>query len=354
MKKIIMTGGGTAGHVNPNLALMPKLKKLNYEIKYIGSKNGIEKEIIGKTNIPYFSISSGKLRRYFDLKNFSDPFKVGIGFFQALHILRKEKPSLVFSKGGFVSVPVVAAASFLKIPVLAHESDITPGLANKIAGKFADKLLVTFPDTLRYVGEKGIFVGSPIREELFKGDALKAKEAAGFIEDRPVILVMGGSIGSVAINNSLRAILPRLLQEFNVIHLCGKNNLDPTLEALKGYKQYEYVTKEMKDILNAADLIVSRAGSNSIFEFVALKKPNLLIPLPLASSRGDQILNAESFKGKGYSMVLNEEEISDENLLKAINTLYLHRETYVEAMEKSKLGNASELIVELIEKYSKK
>lgn len=353
MKKIIMTGGGTAGHVNPNLALMPKLKKLDYEIKYIGSKNGIEKEIIGKTSIPYFSISSGKLRRYFDLKNFSDPFKVGIGFFQALRILSKEKPNIVFSKGGFVSVPVVAAASFLKIPVLAHESDITPGLANKIAGKFADKLLVTFPDTLKYVGEKGIFVGSPIREELFKGDALKAKKEAGFAEDKPVILVMGGSIGSVAINNSLRAILRTLLHDFNVIHLCGKDNLDPTLENLAGYKQYEYVTKEMKDILNAADLIVSRAGANSIFEFVALKKPNLLIPLPLASSRGDQILNAESFKSKGYSMVLNEEEVNDESLLKAIETLYQNRGTYIEAMENSKLGNASDKIIELIEKYSK-
>ena len=353
MKKIIMTGGGTAGHVNPNLALMPKLKKLNYEIKYIGSNNGIEKEIIGKTSIPYFSISSGKLRRYFDLKNFSDPFKVGIGFFQALRILSREKPNIVFSKGGFVSVPVVAAASFLKIPVLAHESDITPGLANKIAGKFADKLLVTFPDTLKYVGEKGIFVGSPIREELFKGDALKAKKEAGFTVDKPVILVMGGSIGSVAINNSLRAILTTLLHDFNIIHLCGKNNLDPTLDSLPGYKQYEYVTKEMKDILNAADLIVSRAGSNSIFEFVALKKPNLLIPLPLASSRGDQILNAESFKGKGYSMVLNEEEVRDDSLLEAIKTLYQNREAYIEAMEKSNLGNASDKIVELIEKYSR-
>lgn len=353
MKKIIMTGGGTAGHVNPNLALMPKLKKLNYEIKYIGSNNGIEKEIIGKTGIPYFSISSGKLRRYFDLKNFSDPFKVGIGFFQALRILSREKPNIVFSKGGFVSVPVVAAASFLKIPVLAHESDITPGLANKIAGKFADKLLVTFPDTLKYVGEKGIFVGSPIREELFKGDALKAKKEAGFTLDKPVILVMGGSIGSVAINNSLRAILTTLLHDFNIIHLCGKNNLDLTLDSLPGYKQYEYVTKEMKDILNAADLIVSRAGSNSIFEFVALKKPNLLIPLPLASSRGDQILNAESFKGKGYSMVLNEEEVRDDSLLEAIKTLYQNREAYIEAMEKSNLGNASDKIVELIEKYSR-
>lgn len=353
MRKIIMTGGGTAGHVNPNLALMPKLKQLNYDIKYIGSKTGIEREIIGKTKVPYFAISSGKLRRYFDLKNFSDPFKVGLGFFQALNILRKERPNLVFSKGGYVSVPVVAAASFLKIPVLAHESDITPGLANRMAGRFADKLLVTFPDTLKEVGDKGILVGSPIRAELFTGDALKAKKAAGFIQDKPVILVMGGSIGSVKINESLRAILPVLLEQFNVIHLCGKNNLDPQLDALTGYKQYEYLSGEMKDVLNAADLIVSRAGANAIFEFVTLGKPNLLIPLSLSASRGDQIKNAESFQNKGYSMVLEEEKVTDESLQRAISDLYRNREIYIDAMVKANLGNAADKIVELIEKYSK-
>lgn len=347
-----MTGGGTAGHVNPNLALMPKLKQLSYEIKYIGSREGIEKEIIGQTGIPYFAISSGKLRRYFDLKNFSDPFKVGAGFLQSLSILRKEKPDLVFSKGGFVSVPVVAAAKFLKIPVLAHESDMTPGLANRIASRFVDRLLVTFPDTLSKVGEKGILVGSPIREDLFLGDGLKAKKSAGFTHDKPVLLVMGGSIGSVKINEALRKILTELLSEFNIIHLCGKNNMDPDLVEVEGYRQYEYVTGEMKDILHAADIIVSRAGANSIFEFLALKKPNLLIPLSLASSRGDQIENAESFSKNGFSMVLKEDDLTDITLKMSIENLYKDREKFINAMEKSDLGSATDRIIELIEKFA--
>lgn len=353
MKKIIMTGGGTAGHVNPNLALMPKLKQLSYEIKYIGSREGIEKEIIEKVKIPYFPIASGKLRRYFDLKNISDPFKVGAGFFQSLAILRREKPDIVFSKGGFVSVPVVAAARFLKIPVLAHESDLTPGLANRLASRFVDKLLVTFPDTVAKIGEKAMLVGSPIREDLFRGDAELAKKNAGFTEDRPVLLVMGGSIGSVKINTSLRRILPELLQTFNVIHLCGKNNLDERLMNTPGYKQYEYVVDEMKDILNAADLIVSRAGANSIFEFLALRKPNLLIPLSMSSSRGDQIENAASFLKNGYSMVLNEENLNDVTLKMSIERLYEEREEFINAMRQSELGSATDKIIELIEKYAR-
>jgi len=353
MKKIIMTGGGTAGHVNPNLALVPKLRQLSYEIKYIGSKNGIEKEIIGKTKIPYFGISSGKLRRYFDLKNFTDPFKVGAGFLQSLHILRQEKPDIVFSKGGFVSVPVVAAASFLRIPVLAHESDLTPGLANKLASRFVDRLLVTFPDTVSKIGEKAILVGSPIREDLYQGDGERAREAAGFTENKPVLLVMGGSIGSVKINTSLRKILPELLPIFNIIHLCGKNNLDESLKETRGYKQYEYVVEEMKDILAAADLIVSRAGSNSIFEFLALRKPNLLIPLSKGASRGDQIENAQSFYKNGYSMVLVEEELTDVSLRMSILKLHEDREIFISHMEESQLSGATDKIMELIEKYSK-
>ncbi len=353
MKKIIMTGGGTAGHVNPNLALMPKLKQLSYEIKYIGSRDGIEKEIIEKVKTPYFAIASGKLRRYFDLKNFSDPFKVGAGFFQSLAILRREKPDIVFSKGGFVSVPVVAAARFLKIPVLAHESDLTPGLANRLASRFVDRLLVTFPDTLPKIGEKAILVGSPIRDDLFKGDADLAKKNAGFSQEKPVLLVMGGSIGSVKINTSLRRILPDLLKTFNIIHLCGKNNLDESLVSTSGYKQYEYVVDEMKDILNAADIIVSRAGANSIFEFLALKKPNLLIPLSMSSSRGDQIENAESFSKNGYSMVLSEENLNDLSLKVNIERLFEEREEFINAMKLSQLGSATDKIIELIEKYSR-
>lgn len=353
MKKIIMTGGGTAGHVVPNLAVMPHLKQLGYEIKYIGSHKGIERELIEGKKIPYYAISSGKLRRYFDWKNFSDPFRVGAGYFQALWILKKEKPNLVFSKGGFVSVPVVAAARTLKIPVLAHESDLTPGLANKLALRFVDHLLVTFPDTLSKVSGKGILVGSPIREELFKGERQKALELCGFREDKPVLLFMGGSIGSAKINETVWSVLDILLQSYQIIHLCGKNNMNDQYMNKSGYKQFEYVGAEMKDLLAAADFIVARAGSNSIFEFLALRKPHLLIPLSAASSRGDQIENADSFEKQGYSMVLKEENLTKETLLDSLKTLAQNRNQYIDAMDRSTLGNATEKILELIEKYAK-
>lgn len=351
MKKIIMTGGGTAGHVNPNIALMPRLKDKNFEIKYIGSKDGIEKEIIENINIPYYPISSGKLRRYFAIKNFTDPFRVLKGYFDARKILKREKPDILFSKGGFVSVPVVAAASHLKIPVLSHESDITPGLANKIGGKFSDNLLVTFPETLDYVGDKGILVGSPIREELYHGDKVKLREKLDF-DNKPVLLVMGGSIGSVIINKHLRENLKTILKDFNVIHLCGKNNIKESLKYTLGYIQFEYVSDEMKDILALADLIISRSGANSIFEFLALKKPNILIPLS-KGSRGDQVLNAISFKEKGYSFVIEEEKINSKVLLESINYVYKNKEDYIRSMEKSELLKSNENIVKLIVEKSK-
>jgi UDP-N-acetylglucosamine--N-acetylmuramyl-(pentapeptide) pyrophosphoryl-undecaprenol N-acetylglucosamine transferase len=353
LKKIIMTGGGTAGHVNPNLALMPKLRKLQYDIAYIGSKDGIERTIIEKEGIRYHAISSGKLRRYIDLKNITDPFKVVKGVFDALSVLRKEKPSIVFSKGGFVSVPVVIAASILKIPVLSHESDMTPGLANRISMRFCDRLLVTFPETLKHTGEKGILAGSIIREELFQGDRVKAMELTGFTGVKPVILVMGGSIGSVKINQAVRGILQRITGEFDVIHLCGKGNLDSRLDGADGYRQFEYLREEMKDVLAMSDMVVSRAGSNSIFEFLALRKPNLLIPLPLASSRGDQLQNADSFRSKGYSMVLKEEDLTSETLFLSLSELYRKRDTYTSAMSLDKAVNGTDLAVELIEKYSR-
>lgn len=346
MKKIIMTGGGTAGHVNPNIALMPRLRKNNFEIKYIGSKNGIEKEIIENINIDYYSISSGKLRRYFDFKNFTDPFRVVKGYFDARKILKKEKPDIVFSKGGFVSVPVVAAASHLNIPVLSHESDLTPGLANKIAGRFSDNLLVTFPETLNYVGEKGILVGSPIREELYSGDKEFIRKKLSF-DYKPILLVMGGSIGSVIINKCLRESLDTILETFNVIHLCGKGNIDKNMKKLDGYKQFEYVSDEMKDILALSDLIISRSGANSIFEFLALRKPNILIPLG-KGSRGDQILNALSFKESGYSFVIAEDNLNRETLIESISDVYKNRSEYISQMEKSEVLESNAKIIKLI------
>lgn len=347
--KIIMTGGGTAGHVTPNLALVPSLQEEGFEIKYIGSKDGIEKEIITSNNIPYYGISSGKLRRYFDIKNFTDPFKVIKGIHEAREILSKEKPDVIFSKGGFVTVPVVIAASMKKIPVIAHESDITPGLANKLASPFCDKLCVTFRESLQFVkNNKGVLTGSPIRKEILSGSKAKGKEICGFKNDKDIILIMGGSLGSKVINDNIRKNIDNILKDNNIIHICGKGNVDESLKKLDGYKQFEYVSDELKHLMQSADYIISRAGANSIFEFLALKKPTLLIPLSKNASRGDQILNANSFKKEGFSLVMQEEELQEKGILEGIKMLKESKQDLVKNMNESKLNDGVKEIISVI------
>ena len=349
MKKIILTGGGTAGHVTPNLALCPELKKNGFEINYIGSYNGMEKDLVEKSGIPYYGISSGKLRRYFDLKNFTDPFRVMKGYFEARHLIKKLKPDVVFSKGGFVAVPVVMAASHAGIPVISHESDMTPGLANKLSLAFCTKICCNFPETLQYLPEdKAILTGCPIREELLTGDKESGLKLTGFNSSKPVLLVMGGSLGSVKVNQAVRSILPDLLKDYHIVHLCGKGNLDETLTSMPGYVQYEYMSEPLKHLFAMADIIISRAGANAICELLALQKPALLIPLSAAASRGDQILNAKSFKKQGFSDVLEEEDVTPETLYQAVSSLYENRETYIQAMENSNQSNAVLRVVSLI------
>ena len=354
MKKIILTGGGTAGHVTPNLALLPSLRKEEFEIHYIGSYNGIERRLIEDAGIPYDGISSGKLRRYFDIKNFSDPLRVLKGYGQAKRLMKQYRPDIVFSKGGFVSVPVVLAAKHYKIPVIIHESDMTPGLANKICIPAAQKVCCNFPETLNYLPkDKAVLSGSPIREELLTGDRLSGLQYAGLSANRPVILVIGGSLGSVTVNHAVRSILPKLLSQFQVIHICGKGNLDESLIGTSGYVQYEYVDKPLRHLFAAADLIISRAGANSICEILALTKPNILIPLSAAASRGDQILNANSFAKQGFSTVLEEEVLTSDTLYQAVSDTYKKRTAFIEAMEKSTLNNAVETIMNLIRECAK-
>ena len=349
MKTILLTGGGTAGHVTPNLALIPSLKAAGYDIRYIGSYNGMERKLIENADIPYDGISSGKLRRYFDLKNFSDPFRVLKGYAEALKLLKKYKPDVLFSKGGFVAVPVVLAARHYHIPTIIHESDMTPGLANKLCIPSAKWVCCNFPETLKYLpGEKAVLTGSPIREELLQGDRLAGLQYTNLSAAKPIILVIGGSLGSVKVNGAVRSILPKLLEQFQVIHICGKGNLDESLIGTSGYVQYEYVDSPLKHLFAAADLIVSRAGANSICEILALRKPNVLIPLSAAASRGDQILNANSFAKQGYSTVLEEEQVTDSTLFEAIHNTYEIRRTFIENMEKSHLNNAVDTIMKLI------
>ena len=349
VKKIVLTGGGTAGHITPNIALLPELEKAGYEVFYIGSYDGMEKRLMADYHIPYYGIATGKFRRYFDLKNFSDPFRVLKGFSEARKILKELQPDVVFSKGGFVSVPVVRAAASLKIPCVIHESDMTPGLANKLCIPVARKVCCNFPETLKSLpAEKSILTGSPIREELLHGNKEAARKLCGFHSDKPVLMIIGGSLGSAVINQSVREALPKLLDDFQIVHICGKDKIDNLLLKTPGYKQFEYVKDDLKDIFAMADIVVSRAGANAICELLALKKPNLLIPL-VSGSRGDQILNAKSFEAQGFSMVLSEDDITETALTDKVHELFFTRQTYVDNMEKSNQLGAIATITGLIE-----
>lgn len=349
MKKIVLTGGGTAGHVTPNIALLPGLKELGYEIHYIGSYEGIESKLIADFDIPYYGIATGKFRRYLDPKNLTDPFRVIKGYTEARKILKQIQPDIVFSKGGYVSVPVVRAAASLKIPCIIHESDMTPGLANKLCIPVAEKVCCNFPETMQYIPEdKAILTGSPIREELSKGNKIAALDLCGFDANTPVIMVIGGSLGAANVNKAVRDALPELLKDFQVVHICGKDKIDNMLLTTKGYKQFEYVKAELKDIFAMTDVVISRAGANAICELLALKKPNVLIPL-MAGSRGDQILNAKSFESQGYSKVLMEDDITNQLLVDTVHELYFNKRTYIEAMSNSHQQNAIKTILSLIE-----
>ncbi|MBQ7934469.1 MAG: undecaprenyldiphospho-muramoylpentapeptide beta-N-acetylglucosaminyltransferase [Lachnospiraceae bacterium] len=350
MKKIVLTGGGTAGHVTPNIALLPALQEAGYEVYYMGSYDGIEKKLIADFDVPYQGISTGKFRRYLDLKNFTDPFRVIKGYGEAKKYLKELQPDVVFSKGGFVSVPVVRAAAALHIPCILHESDMTPGLANKLCIPVATKVCCNFPETLKYLPEdKAVLTGSPIRKELAQGNKLAGLDMCGFTANKPVLMIIGGSLGAENVNAAVRRILPTLLETFQVVHLCGKGKMDNLLLNTPGYKQFEYLKAELKDIFAMADIVISRAGANAICEILALQKPNLLIPLPATSSRGDQLLNAKSFQDQGFSIVLQEEDITDQLLLEKINELYDHRAEYVETMKNSGQLDSIATIVGLIE-----
>lgn len=349
MKRIVLTGGGTAGHVTPNMALIPKLQAAGFDVHYIGSYEGIERKLIEDMKIPYHGIASGKLRRYFDLKNFSDPFRVLKGCSEAHRLLKALKPDIVFSKGGFVSVPVVLSAKRCGIPCIIHESDMTPGLANKIAIPCATKVCCNFPETIEHLPNgKAVLTGSPIREELFTGNKLDALENLGFTQEKPTLMVIGGSLGSVAINNAIRQNIDALLADFQIIHCCGKDHLDDSLNHRDGYRQFEYVKKELASYLALADVVISRAGANAICELLALRKPNILIPLSAEASRGDQILNAASFEKSGYSKVIQEKDVTDEVLLNAVKEVFDNRKTYIAAMNQSELANPIETIMDLI------
>src|SRR5690625_4872434 len=354
-KRILFTGGGTAGHVIVNLALIPYFKEQGWKLDYIGSKDGIERKLIEQLrDVTYHPISTGKLRRYISIENLKDPFKVIKGTFQAWNIIRKQKPNVVFSKGGFVSVPVVIAAKLRRVPTIIHESDLTPGLANKIASPFAKKILTTFPETVDILANnKATYVGAVIREELYEGDKTRGYNLTGLNTSKPIVLIMGGSSGSQNINQAIRKNLPSLLKRYQIIHICGSNNVDEAISE-QGYVQFEYVSEGLNDIFAITDYVVSRAGANAIFEFLSLRLPMLLIPLPLSASRGDQIVNAKSFEKKGFAHVLQDEEMTDERFLAEIDRLVENEEQLIKNMKTYKSERAKDRVIQIIENESKK
>ena len=353
-KKILLTGGGTAGHVTPNMALIPGLKEMGFDIKYIGSYDGIEKRLIEEMHISYEGISSGKFRRYLSIKNFTDPFRVIKRYGEAKKIIKNYKPDLLFSKGGFVSVPVIFAAKKYKIPIIIHESDMTPGLANKISIPYAQTICYNFPETAEFLSkDKALLTGSPIRQELKQGDKLAGVRMCDFTVNKPIIMVIGGSLGAVAVNEAIRSSLDILLKKYQIVHLCGKGKMDESLNNRTGYKQFEYIKAELKDLFAMSDFVISRAGANAISEIVALRKPSILIPLSAKASRGDQILNAESFRQQGFSEVISEQYLTSELLISTIDFVYNNHQKYIDAIDKAGTTDAVKIILNLISKTVK-
>ena len=345
---IILTGGGSAGHVTPNIALLPRLLERGHRVEYIGSAGGIERRLIVPLGIPFHAVAAGKWRRYFDWCNVIDVFRVARGFAQSLLLLRRLRPDALFSKGGYVAAPVVWAAWILRVPVVIHESDITPGLANKLSAPFAKKVCYCFPETGRYLPpDKRVRAGMPVREELLRGDAVRGRKLLGFATDKPVLLVVGGSLGANALNDAVRGSLRVLLKHFYVAHICGAGNKRGGDSA--GYKQYEYVGAPLKDLLAAATMVVSRAGATMLFELLALRKLHLLVPLGARASRGDQLQNAASFEKRGVCMVLREEDLSEKNLLWSLGRLYTRREDYISRMRQADAGDGARRVARVIE-----
>lgn len=347
MKKIVFTGGGTAGHITPNLAIIEQLK--DYDIYYIGS-SGMEKEIVSKyKNIKFVEIPAVKFIRSLTPKNLLLPFKLIKSINATKKILKEIQPSLIFSKGGFVSIPTCLAGNSLKIPVITHESDLTVGLANKIIAKKAKYLCCSFKETADNFKKNSIFTGSPIREKIFKGNKFNVISKHKTTTNKPIILVTGGSSGAKAINNAIWENINDLCDKYVIIHITGKNNLNSKITH-KNYIQIDF-TNNIEDYFAASDIVISRAGSNTIFELLAIKKPMILIPLPKDQSRGDQLLNAENFNNQGIANILYQENLNKENLLRKITETLLKRSEYINNMKKLDFTCGNDNIIKLIKKY---
>ncbi len=353
MKRVLFTGGGTAGHVTPNLGVIEQLQEEGWTIAYVGSKTGIERELLHESGIEFFAIATGKLRRYISWQNLIDPFRVLLGLFQSIWICLRWSPDVVFSKGGFVAVPVVAAAWLCRIPVIAHESDTSPGLATRLSAPFAVRICVNFEQTLDMLPKgKGQVTGSPVRRSILSGNGERAARELG-LSGKPMLLVFGGSLGASAINRSVRQVLDTLCQRFDVVHVTGPGQIDPGLQQT-GYWQREFIGAGFGDVFAAADLVIARAGANTIYELLVTRTPHILIPLPRAASRGDQIENAVLFEQLEMSRVIFQENLDGDSLLAEVDIAWQKRASQIVAMEQFEVKDSCALIVSLIEEFAKR
>jgi UDP-N-acetylglucosamine--N-acetylmuramyl-(pentapeptide) pyrophosphoryl-undecaprenol N-acetylglucosamine transferase len=353
-RAVLLTGGGTAGHVTPNLALLPGLTARGFTVEYMGDSRGIERRLAEQAGVRFHGISTGKLRRYFSWQNFVDPFRIVLGVLQATWRIARRRPALVFSKGGFVGVPVVIAAWLNRVPVIVHESDLTPGLANRLSFPFARRICLSFAETAdRLPGRDVIYTGTPVRRDLLQGDRAGGVARFGLDPARRTLLVFGGSQGARALNEQVRALLERLPDDLQILHVCGPGNLAPDLEGRSGYRQYEYLAEEFADAFACADVVLSRAGANSLAELIALRKPAIVVPLPTAASRGDQIDNARVFAEKGYGLVLPQSELTTEKLCSEIQAALERADDFVAAMDASESHDPVTRILDLIEELAR-
>ena len=345
MSCVVIAGGGTAGHVVPALPVAEALLERGSAVHFVGSTSGLEERLLAPLGIPYHGIQAGKLRRYFSFENLVDSLRVAVGIVQAWRLLARIRPTVVFSKGGFVSFPVVVGAWLNGIPVVAHESDLTPGLANRLAQRFTTTLCVNFEGT-RAQHARVVVTGTPLRRELLSGDGVRGRQRLGIDAERAVLLAVGGSLGATRLNEVLRAALDQLLLDYDVIHVCGAGKIDASLGALRGYTQREYVSDGWGDIIAAADIVLSRAGANALYEWLVLGKPHLLVPLSRAASRGDQIENAAYAESRGWSLVLAENELNSETLVAGVAKLAALSGEFRHRMQEFRVRDSTSLIVD--------
>lgn len=354
-KTIVFTGGGSGGHVFPAFAIIEALKEINEDCDFhwIGSKKGIEKELVLRHgNIKYHSIPSGKLRRYFSFRNFTDLFAIFFGLLKSRRILKKIRPTMLFSKGGFVTVPPVYAAKSLKIKIFTHDSDLDPGLATKLNGRVADKILVPYDESLKFFSSKlkakCVVSGNPVRKDIYNGDRKKGLEIIGSDGTKPVLFVMGGSLGAESINKLILNNLDEITSRFYVIHQMGGKNFIATKKS--GYKPVDFIHEGMADIMAASDLALCRAGANSLWEFATSETPMILLPL-IVGARGDQVRNSRVFDNLGCSITLSEDEQKDENFINRfieITDNYSHLKEMAKSSRKLREINCSEKIASMI------